>query len=224
MPEAMRLRQLFDVSSARPDDKDLLTWDKDEGKWAPQTQPNFDERYAPLVHTHDDRYYTKTLSDGRFAPLSHTHAAATTSTAGFMSSADKTKLNGVATNATSTNPTNSTPSTLLSTNPNSGSSGSSLLYARADHVHPSPGSATANRDGWMTMFDKAKLDGIDYSANSVHPAFANPSAITTSFQGPDRGSSLQYARADHVHGSPGLATRFQDGWMSAADKQKLDSL
>lgn len=47
-----------------------------------------------------------------FAAASHTHSAATTSANGFMSSADKTKLNGIATGA------DVTPSWVPATNPN----------------------------------------------------------------------------------------------------------
>lgn len=35
------------------------------------------------------------LADGRYAAANHTHAAATTSAAGFMSAADKAKLDGL---------------------------------------------------------------------------------------------------------------------------------
>ena len=38
---------------------------------------------------------TQTTADGRYAAKTHTHAAATTSAPGFMSAADKTKLNGL---------------------------------------------------------------------------------------------------------------------------------
>lgn len=34
---------------------------------------NHDGRYAPLVHNHDDRYYTKAESDARYAPTVHYH-------------------------------------------------------------------------------------------------------------------------------------------------------
>lgn len=40
-------------------------------------------------------FITQTAADGRYAALSHTHAAATTSAPGFMSAADKTKLDGL---------------------------------------------------------------------------------------------------------------------------------
>lgn len=43
-------------------------------------------------------FYTKLKSN--FALATHTHSAATTSANGFMSSSDKTKLNGIATGAT----------------------------------------------------------------------------------------------------------------------------
>ena len=40
-------------------------------------------------------FITQTTADGRYAALSHTHADATTNAAGFMSAADKTKLDGL---------------------------------------------------------------------------------------------------------------------------------
>lgn len=42
----------------------------------------------------------QTLFDARYSQTSHTHSDATTSVAGFMSAADKTKLDGIATGAT----------------------------------------------------------------------------------------------------------------------------
>lgn len=40
-------------------------------------------------------FITQETADGRYAAKSHTHAAATASVAGFMSAADKTKLDGL---------------------------------------------------------------------------------------------------------------------------------
>jgi hypothetical protein len=51
-------------------------------------------------------FYTKLKS--KFALSSHSHSVATTSANGFMSSTDKTKLNGVATGATKNNVTQTT--------------------------------------------------------------------------------------------------------------------
>lgn len=53
---------------------------------------------GPHIHAIADVTGLQTALDGK-AVTSHTHANATTSAAGFMSSADKTKLDGVATGA-----------------------------------------------------------------------------------------------------------------------------
>ena len=58
---------------------------------------------ADITHTHDDRYYTETEVDTKLAgksDIEHTHDVATTATTGFMSAADKTKLDGIASGAT----------------------------------------------------------------------------------------------------------------------------
>jgi Cu/Ag efflux protein CusF len=59
--------------------------------------------------------------------------AATTSAAGSMSSADKTKLDGVASGATANTASTATPSAL-----GTAAAGSSTDFARADHVHAMP--------------------------------------------------------------------------------------
>lgn len=91
------------------------------------------------------------------------HAVATTSVAGFMSAADKTKLNGVATGATNT-PLSSTPPTDVGTT----AVGVGTSAARADHVHAhgnqAGGSlhaaATTSVAGFMSAADKTKLDAL----------------------------------------------------------------
>ena len=68
--------------------------------------------FPPSAHNHDDRYYTETEVDTKLADKAGT-AVATTSAAGLMSAADKTKLDGLsqisitvdeALSTTSTNP------------------------------------------------------------------------------------------------------------------------
>jgi hypothetical protein len=54
--------------------------------------------FAPSAHTH--AWGDITDKPSTFEPSAHTHSNATTGVAGFMSSADKTKLDGIATNAT----------------------------------------------------------------------------------------------------------------------------
>lgn len=60
---------------------------------------------------------------GDFASVSHVHSAATTSVDGFMSAADKTKLNGVATGATA----NSSDATLLDRSNHTGTQAQSTI-------------------------------------------------------------------------------------------------
>ena len=68
--------------------------------------------FPPSAHNHDDKYYTKNEVDTKLSAKAGT-AVATTSAAGLMSAADKTKLNGLsqtpitvdsALSTTSTNP------------------------------------------------------------------------------------------------------------------------
>jgi hypothetical protein len=58
--------------------------------------------------------------------------------------------------------------------------GSSMAYARADHVHQIPANVVAaGAAGFMTGADKTKLDGIATGANNyTHPANHAPSIIT----------------------------------------------
>ena len=73
---------------------------------------NKPKTFPPSAHNHDDRYYTESEVDTKLAAKAGT-AVATTSAAGLMSAADKTKLNGLsqtsitvdsALSTTSTNP------------------------------------------------------------------------------------------------------------------------
>ena len=73
---------------------------------------NKPDTFPPSAHNHDDRYYTESEVDTKLAAKAGT-AVATTSAAGLMSAADKTKLDGLsqisitvdsALSTTSTNP------------------------------------------------------------------------------------------------------------------------
>lgn len=114
--------------------------------------------FTPSSHTHDDRYYTESEVDSKLAgkaPSSHTHtignitnlqssldgkaavshghSAATTSAAGFMSAADKSKLDGVATGANKTIVDSSLSST--SVNPVQNKVVNSALAGKASTSH-----------------------------------------------------------------------------------------
>lgn len=91
---------------------------------------------SPTGHTHDDRYYTESEIDTKLtgkANSSHSHNAATTSASGFMSSTDKSKLDGIATGANKTVVDSSLSST--STNPVQNKVINSALAGKAASSH-----------------------------------------------------------------------------------------
>lgn len=93
------------------------------------------------------------------------HAAATTSIAGFLSAADKTKLDGIATGATAGPGLSSTsPASVGTTN----TVGVGTTAARADHVHAHGvqtdptlhADATASTDGFMSAAQFTRLANV----------------------------------------------------------------
>lgn len=99
--------------------------------------------------------------------------------------------------------------------------GTSGDAAKADHRHAMPDLVTTTVDGFMSAADKVKLNGIATGATNLALASTNPTdegvASTASI-----GGAATAAKADHRHAMPGLATTSTDGFMSAADKTKLD--
>ena len=161
------------------------------------------------------------------------HSAATTGANGFMSSADKTKLDGIAAGATSTPLTSATPASVGVTNV----VGVAATAARADHAHAhgaqTDGSlhaaATTAVAGFLSSTDKTKLDGVAAGATNTPLSSAAAQAVGTSSSA---GVSTDAARADHVHAHGAqtdatlhaVATTGANGFLSAADKTKIDGV
>lgn len=157
------------------------------------------------------------------------HSAATQASAGFLSSTDKTKLDGVAAHAAAVGTADPAPVAAAA------AVGVSANAAREDHVHahgPQSGgtlhaAATTAAAGFMAAADKSKLDGVAANAAAVGavapPAVAAAGAV---------GTSVAAARADHTHAHGAqtdgalhaAATTTTAGFMSAADKTKLDAI
>lgn len=158
-----------------------------------------------------------------FAPSAHVgaggtaHADATTSVAGFMSAADKTKLDGVATGATAT-PLSSAPPAALGT----AAAGTSTSASRGDHVHPLPTPAaigaapashthTASQISDSTATGRALITAADAAAgrtalglgNAATSALSTTNAAALGTAAPGSGTTV--ARADHVHPMPTAA-------------------
>lgn len=136
------------------------------------TDTRADARAAAAVATHvaaadpHPQYLTPAEGNASYAPISHVGAGGTAhanvaagGAAGFMTGADKTKLDGIAAGAQVNVPTNltiSTSATTLTVNSDTGT----------DAVLPA---ATTSVAGVMTATDKTKLDGIASGATANSP-------------------------------------------------------
>lgn len=113
--------------------------------------------------------YALSKIEARYALRSHSHSAATTSAAGFMSAADKSKLGGIAAGANNyVHPTSAGNKHI----PAGGSSGQILRWAAdgtaawgADN-NTTYSVVTQTNNGLMSANDKKKLDGMPSSGIS----------------------------------------------------------
>jgi hypothetical protein len=118
------------------------------------------------------------VSSGGTTPVI-TISAATTGAAGSMSAADKTKLDGVATNANNyVHPANHDPSIITQ-------DASNRFVSDAEKTtwngKASTTTVTTSINGLMAAADKSKLDGVATNANNyVHPATHDASMIVES--------------------------------------------
>lgn len=153
---------------------------------------------------------------------SHTHPGATTSVAGFLSTADKTKLDGVATGATATPLSTTTPAT--GTVGGSGAVGTGTNAARNDHQHPGVALVTTSTSGFMSSTDKTKLDSVASSAAALSSSIPGTETFGTLGAA---GAGSTAARIDHIHPMPsaaGVLTALLtvDGAGSSLDADLLD--
>lgn len=145
---------------------------------------------------------------------------ATESTNGLMSASDKEKLNGIATGATRT-----TVDRLLLDNSDNPVSNRVLKAALDAKAYKTV--ATAKADGLMSASDKSKLDGIESGANKTIVDAALDASSTNSVQNKAVKAALD-KKADKTaldtKADTTVATASANGLMSAADKEKLDSM
>lgn len=138
------------------------------------------------------------LGASDFARASHTHSAATPSVNGFMSAADKARLDSLPSNYGASLTVSGSPATLnVAYAGTGGLNGSAASAARSDHAHAT---ATPSANGFMASSDKAKLDslsvvtagtGLTSSGSTLSAAFT-PS-------GGNNGTATTVARGDHTH-------------------------
>lgn len=145
---------------------------------------------------------------------------ATESTNGLMSASDKAKLNGIATGETRT-----TVDRLLLDNSDNPVSNRVLKAALDAKAYKTV--ATAKADGLMSASDKSKVDGIESGANKTIVDAALDASSTNSVQNKAVKAALD-KKADKTaldnKADTTVATASANGLMSAADKEKLDSM
>ena len=147
--------------------------------------------------------------------------------AGFMTGADKSKLDGVATGATATPLTATAPVAVTKA---TAAVGVSTEAARQDHKHDI---STAAPSGTAVQIGNSAAEGSATSlARSDHThtvASGSPVSVGTANSA---GAATTFARSDHVHAHGNqtvgtlhaTATTSVAGFMSAADKTKFDAL
>jgi hypothetical protein len=161
------------------------------------------------------------------------HAEATTSVAGFMSGADKTKLNGVAPGATAVTISGSTPQPVGA----SGAAGETGNASDAGHVHAHGdqaggtlhAEATTSVPGFLSAADKTKLNSIESGSTATPISSATPQAVGVTGSA---GVTGEVSDAGHIHPHGAqtdgtlhaVATTSVAGFMSAVDKIDHDAI
>lgn len=128
----------------------------------------------------------QTALDGK-AAATHSHATATASAAGFMSAADKAKLDGL---ATSTGPAVVAIADVTGLQ--------TALDSKSDTTH-THGAATASASGFLSAADKAKLDGL--TAENTAPSQLTYTASQSSVYGGATGSYANLTDGSYTTGA-----------------------
>lgn len=178
---------------------------------------------TPTAHTHAQSEITglETALSGK-SNTNHTHTAASTSVAGFMSAADKTKLNGIAANANAyTHPSTHAASMItgLADVATSGSYNdlSNKPTIPAAYTHPSTHPASM-----ITGLSDVATSG-SYSDLSDTPTSMIPKAHTHA-QSDITGLATALSGKANTSHSHSNATTTAAGFMSKDDKSKLDGI
>lgn len=200
------------------------------GGYSPSNH-NHNSLYAPISHT--QAISTVTGLQGELdnkASINHSHTLVSGTANGFMSSGDKTKLDGIATGATNTiivdGLTSTSSSSALSANQGRvlNTNVSNAVLAIDGKASKDVASTIAN--GLMSSSDKSKLDGISTGATNTVVSNLLTNTSTTDALSAAQGKTLKdlvdgKASTSHGHNN---ATTSVAGFMSSSDKSKLDGL
>ena len=148
------------------------------------------------------------------ADRDHTHADASANSSGFLSANLFTKLSHIATGATKNNPSSTNP--LMD---GTVSKGSEADYARGDHRHPTDTTrAPTNHAVSATTY------GASSASNYGHSMATSTVPKALAYFGSLGSETSKFARGDHVHPLPAMATPTSGGLMDRNDKSKLDGI
>ena len=150
--------------------------------------------------------------DSSTGVLSGDYSAASSSAAGLMSAADKTKLDGIEAGATAITVDSAISSS--STNP---VENQAIYTALAGKVDTETGKGLSTND--YTDAEKTKLAGIETGANN----YSLPTAAAGTLGGVKVGSNLAIDANGVLSGNYSNASSSAAGLMSAADKTALDN-
>ncbi|QSQ21449.1 hypothetical protein JY651_40725 [Pyxidicoccus parkwayensis] len=167
---------------------------------------------VPFALRAQDSRFLEGRSAATFANASHEHPTATSTTAGFMSAADKAKLDTPAPETVYSDGLTATGSPLtvrVSFATSGGNNGTARTAARSDHAHANATSTTA---GFMSAADKAKLDTPEPTfGDGLSVSTGTPATVSVNFAsaGGNNGTSRIAARADHTHAKPVMACTYR---------------
>ena len=150
--------------------------------------------------------------DSSTGVLSGDYSAASSSAAGLMSAADKSKLDGIAAGATAV----TVDSSITSSSENPVQS-AAIYTALAGKVDAVSGKDLSTND--YTDAEKTKLAGIEANANN----YSLPAATTSALGGVKVGSNLAVDANGVLSGNYSNATQSAAGLMSSTDKTALDN-
>ena len=169
---------------------------RSDGTWAvpPDTNTTYTLSSFGITATASELNYmdgvtsnVQTQLNGK-ASTGHSHSAATTGAAGFMSAADKSKLDGIASGANKYSLPLASESTRGGVKVGYSTSGKNYAVQIDDEenlfvnvpwtdTNTTYGAATTSTAGLMSAADKTKLDGIATGANKyTHPAYTAKSS------------------------------------------------
>lgn len=146
--------------------------------------------------------------------IDHSHADASANSSGFLSANLFTKLSNIATGATKNNPSSTNP--LMD---GTVSKGSENDYARGDHRHPTDTTRAPNNHA-----SSATTYGVSSTSNYGHSMATSTVPKALAYFGSLGSETTKFARGDHVHPLPAMATPSSDGLMDRNDKSKLDGI